>query len=114
MKVKDMILVDGDRLLAAVTEHGYRVSSLSEDMGFNPGYISNCANRGRITKSGAKLLEGYGIMLSEYQHIEPEPEPLPWDFVEPEPPAMIVRLDDVSIEKLGNMIYERVKKAWSE
>lgn len=128
-KNRNMIRIDGERLLEAVKGHGYHISQLSTDMGYNSSYLNNVIDRGAIAPVGANILDKiYGIPLSEYEY----EEPLPWEDTElvpddglrdePDQQTITVKLDEAQLELfmidmqniIRSAIYQEVKRAWSE
>lgn len=133
--------VDGARLKKAFEDRSLVMTDVSDDMGFNRNYLSGVIYAKKIRKASVDILEKvYGIPYEEYKPIPvPEPmpeipevkdeEPLPWDnplgindnlTYEPitteafPQSAFVVTLSDETIEKIGKVIYEQVKKAWNE
>ena len=126
--------VDGERLKKAFEDRSLTMADVSFDMGFDRSYLSGVKFTKKIRKSTADYLDMvYGIPYEEYKPI-PEPipeipevqdeEPLPWDnplginddlTYEPIKKGVFeVTLSDETIEKIGKVIYEQVKKAWNE
>ena len=128
--------VDGVRLKKAFEDRSIVMTKASYDMGFDRSYLSGIIYSGKIRKSTADYLDMvYGIPYEEYKPLPiPEPipeipevqneEPLPWDnplginddlTYEPiKKGAFEVTLSDETIQKIGKVIYEQVKKAWNE
>lgn len=109
-----MIKIDGDKLMNAIVQHGYHASALSADLGYNTSFLTQSANRGRISRSAANTLaKVYDIPLSEYEYVEPvEDAPLPWDV---EPQAEVKpkerNLTDADIEALVTAIQPAIFSA---
>ena len=134
MAVK-FLAVDGARLRKAFKDRRLKMVDVSYDMGYDRAYLSGVIYGKKIRKSSADILEKvYGIPYEEYKPIPipvmPEPfkvldeDPLPWDnplginddlTYEPIKKGVFeVTLSDETIEKIGKVIYEQVKKAWNE
>lgn len=107
---KKMAEIDGERLLAAIKANGYDPYELSEEIGFSRGHLSQSAFRGCINMPSVKLLEQYGIPLSEYEKVE-EKHPLridpvevvdemrlPWDLEEGSDPPNYRKFNAIEIE----------------
>lgn len=66
-----LIKIDKDRLYAELRKRGVKTTDASREFGFNPSYIANCADRGRVTNTTALLLERfYGIKREAYEVAE--------------------------------------------
>lgn len=128
--------IDGERLKKAFEDRSLVMTDVSIDMGFDRSYLSGLIYKGKIRKSSADVIEKvYGIPYEEYKPIPKMPEipevedeePLPWEnpfgiidnFTfetkdKVEQGTLVVTLSDETIEKIGKVIYEQVKKAWNE
>lgn len=108
MAQKNMIKVDKGRLYAELVKRGVKAADVSREFGFNPNYIANSANLGRVTNATVLLLDRvYGIKREAYEASE-----APAEVKE------AAESDGIDYDKLYQTIYaavyHAVKKAWSE
>ena len=76
MRNSKAIKIDPSKLRHAVNVRNMKFGEASTEMGFNAAYLNNAMARGCIAPSGAILLEKmFDIPVSEYQYVEPTPEP---------------------------------------
>lgn len=77
---RTMVKIDGDKLRKLIAEKGYKMVEVSDECGMSHNYIANCCGYGTMRRSVAKLMEmKYDIPISDYEYVEPTPEPIPFD-----------------------------------
>ena len=65
------IVVDGNKLERIIARGGYNINDLSENMGFNRGYLTDVIRSGKISVPGSKTLEALtGIKVDDYAVVE--------------------------------------------
>lgn len=105
MSKMNMIKIDKDRLYAELRKRGVRTADVSREFGFNPSYIANCADRGRVTNTTALLLERiYGIKREAYEAVD-----APVEIAQPE-----IKSDGIDHDKLYQTIYTAVYHAYKQ
>lgn len=71
-----LLEIDGEKFKDAIENAGYIPARLSETMGFNRYYLSNCASRGKIPKYSMELLTHItGIVYDDVAAEEEKQEP---------------------------------------
>ena len=70
-----MVQIDGTKLGDIIKARGLKSSHISRELGFNDAYIKHCVERDTISAGAQKMLATmFGIMPSDYEYTEPEPE----------------------------------------
>lgn len=78
MSRKNMVIIDGDKLMAQLGKNGIDPRDLSEELGHSRDYMQSAYRDGRIGRPEAMTLEkAYGIPLDSYEWIENEQKELP-------------------------------------
>lgn len=121
------ITIDGKKLKRLMRDKKINMSKASRDCGMTDSYISNSCSYNYISMAVAQLLEiKYGVMLDDYQYVEPEPEPeKPTEQpveTEAAPVALIPQsgMTEADWNRIAGMIqatavdYERLEKAVAE
>lgn len=105
MRTRDCYDVDYSRLDYLLKKRGLTAAKAGRELGFSDNYFANVKARGRITKSGAILLERvFGIKAEDYSMNEAEPvneKPAEFDY-------------DRLYEVIYTAVYQAVKMAWKE
>ena len=114
MKNNNMVRIDGEKLRKAIESRGLIMSDASEELGFNRMFISNCRNRGQMSRYAMVALQSrFGIPTEEYM-VKDKPEIIKVIAEEPvQQPE--VKTEPIDYERLWKVIYtasfEAFKKA---
>ena len=97
--------VDLDKLKKALAKHNLTLTTLSIDMGYNKGYLSNKLSRGPfavLRKLEVDYIEKLGIPFDSYKYVEPNKNTEITDKI---------TLSEKDIYILGNTIYKALYAA---
>ena len=107
MRGTEMVEVNFEKLKEQFKKRGLTSAKAGRELGFSDNYFANVKARGRMSKSGALLLDRvYGIKESDYavheeQEVKVETIAQPIDY-------------DKLYEVIYTAVYQAVKMAWKE
>lgn len=105
MSRKNMVMIDGDKLMAQLGKNGIDPRDLSDELGHSRDYMQKAYRDGRIGRPEAMTLEKvYGIPLSAYEWVENGQKELP--ILEEGQPLERIDMQDVLTE-----LYDIIKRA---
>lgn len=111
-----LVDISGIKLEAAILSRGMTMQYVSEELGYNPNFMSNCKSRNCMNKAVIVGLQSrFGISFDEYKIDEP---PAIVKALEADPEEMLqaITVEPIDYDRLWKLVYtatlEAMKKAY--